>query len=150
MAKPTAPRQLARLAPVRSSSSNGSEGDHITVNANDDYWGGQPTVDQIIWRVIPDASARYLALKAGDIHGMEQATPEDFEAAQADPELQVLFDAPLNTVYLAFNYKIKELQDPKVREAVAHAINKQALARGFLGRIRAGCQDPHPFQHVGL
>jgi peptide/nickel transport system substrate-binding protein len=110
-----------------------AEADHITVNANADYWGGKPTVDQVIWRVIPDASARYLALKAGDIHGMEQATPEDFEAAQGDPELQVLFDAPLNTVYLAFNYKIKELQDPKVREAIAHAINKEALAPAFWG-----------------
>jgi peptide/nickel transport system substrate-binding protein len=109
------------------------EADHITVDANADYWGGKPTVDQVIWRVIPDASARYLALKAGDIHGMEQATPEDFEAAQGDPELQVLFDAPLNTVYLAFNYKIKELQDPKVREAIAHAINKPALAQAFWG-----------------
>jgi peptide/nickel transport system substrate-binding protein len=109
------------------------ESDHITVDANADYWGGAPGVEQIIWRVIPDASARYLALKAGDIHGMEQATPEDFEAAQSDPELQVLFDAPLNTVYLAFNYKIKELQDPKVREAIAHAINKEALAQAFWG-----------------
>ena len=109
------------------------EGDHITVDANADYWGGKPTVDQIIWRVIPDASARYLALKAGDIQGMEQATPEDFASAQSDPDLQVLFKPPLNTVYLAFNYKIKELQDPKVREAIAHAINKKALVEAFWG-----------------
>ncbi len=109
------------------------EGDHITVVANEDYWGGKPSIDQIIWRVIPDASARYLALKAGDIHGMEQATPEDLESAQTDPNLQVLFKPPLNTVYLAFNFKIKELQDKKVREAIAHAINKEALAEAFWG-----------------
>lgn len=109
------------------------ESDHITVVANDDYWGGRPELDEIIWRVIPDASARYLALKAGDIQGMEQATPEDFEDAQNNPDMQVLFDAPLNTVYLAFNYKIKELQDPLVREAIAHAINKPALAQAFWG-----------------
>ncbi len=109
------------------------ESDHITVKANPDYWGGAPKIDEVIWRVIPDASARYLALQAGDIQGMEQATPEDFEAAQLDPNLQVLFKAPLNTVYLAFNYKIKELQDPKVREAIAHAINKPALVEAFWG-----------------
>jgi ABC-type transport system substrate-binding protein len=39
----------------------------------------------------------------------------------------------LNTVYLAFNFKIKELQDPKVREAIAHAVNKEALAEAFWG-----------------
>ena len=48
------------------------EGDHITVEANDDYWGGRPKVDQIVWRVIPDDSARFLALKAGDIHALER------------------------------------------------------------------------------
>lgn len=109
------------------------EGDHITVVANQDWWGGKPSIDQIIWRVIPDASARFLALKAGDIHGMEQATPEDLASAQADPNMQVLFKPPLNTVYLAFNFKVKELQDIKVREAIAHAINKEALAEAFWG-----------------
>ena len=109
------------------------EGDHITVVANEDWWGGKPSIDQIIWRVIPDASARFLALKAGDIHGMEQATPEDLESAQADPNMQVLFKPPLNTVYVAFNFKVKELQDIKVREAIAHAINKEALAEAFWG-----------------
>jgi peptide/nickel transport system substrate-binding protein len=109
------------------------EGDHITVTANENWWGGRAKVDEVIWRVIPDASARYLALKAGDIHAMEQATSEDLASAQADSTMQVMFKPPLNTVYLAFNYKIVELQDPKVREAIAHAINKPALAEAFWG-----------------
>ncbi len=110
------------------------EGDHITVAANEDYWGGRPKLDKIIWRVIPDDSARFLALKAGDIQGMEQATSEDLAAAGSDPELQVLTKPPLNTAYLAFNFKIKEFQDKKVREAVAHAINKEALVQNFYGK----------------
>ncbi|MFM8321182.1 MAG: ABC transporter substrate-binding protein [Chloroflexota bacterium] len=109
------------------------EGDHITVEANADYWGGRPTLDKIIWRVIPDDSARFLALKSGDIHAMEQATSEDLASAAADPELQVMTKPPLNTAYLAFNFKIKEFQDVKVREAVAHAINKEALVANFYG-----------------
>jgi peptide/nickel transport system substrate-binding protein len=109
------------------------EGDHITVTANEDYWGGRPTLDEIIWRVIPDDSARFLALKAGDIHALEQATIEDLTTAAADPELQILTKPPLNTSYIAFNYKIKEFQDPKVREAVAHAVNKEPLVDAFFG-----------------
>ena len=110
------------------------EGDSITVEANEEYWGGRATIDEIVWRVIPDDSARYLALKSGDIDGLEQATAEDVTAAESDPELQVLFDAPLNTAYLAFNYKIKELQDIKVRQAVAHAVNWQAIVESFWGK----------------
>ena len=109
------------------------EGDHITVEANDDYWGGRPKIDQIIWRVIPDDSARFLALKAGDIHGLEQAVIEDLQAAEADPDLSIVTRPALNTSYLAFNYKIKEFQDIKVREAVAHAIDRQGLIDNFFG-----------------
>jgi peptide/nickel transport system substrate-binding protein len=109
------------------------EADHITVAANEEYYGGKASIDQIIWRVIPDDSARFLALKAGDIHGLEQVTAEDLAAAQVDSEMQVLLKPPLNTLYLAFNYKIKEFQDPLVREAVAHAINKQPLMEAFWG-----------------
>jgi peptide/nickel transport system substrate-binding protein len=110
-----------------------AEGDHITVAAYDDYWGGRPGIDEIVWRVIPDDSARFLALRAGDIHGLETATAEDVAAADADPELYVLARPALNTGYLAFNYKIQEFQDVRVREAVAHAINRQGMVEAFLG-----------------
>jgi peptide/nickel transport system substrate-binding protein len=109
------------------------ENDHITVEANADYWGGAPQISQIIWRVIPDDSARYLALKSGDIHGLEQAVPEDLADAASNPDLTIVTRPALNTAYLAFNYKIKEFQDVKVREAVAHAINRQGLVENFYG-----------------
>ena len=110
------------------------EGDHVTMAANDDYWGGRPTIDQILFRVIPDDAARFLALKAGDIHALEQATAEDVAAADADPDLYVMARPALNTGYLAFNYRIKELQDVRVREAIAHAINRQGLVDNFYGK----------------
>jgi peptide/nickel transport system substrate-binding protein len=109
------------------------EGDHITVEAYDDYWGGRPSIDEIVWRVIPDDSARFLALRAGDIHALETATAEDIAAAEADPELYVQARPALNTGYLAFNYKIEEFNDVNVRKAVFHAINRQGLAEAFLG-----------------
>jgi len=108
------------------------EDDHITVVANTDYWGGAPTIDKIIWRVIPDDSARYLALKAGDIHAMEQAGIEDIRDCEADPNCYVQATG-LNTAYVAFNYHIKEFQDPKVREAVFHAIDREAIKDAFYG-----------------
>jgi peptide/nickel transport system substrate-binding protein len=110
-----------------------AEGDHITVEAYDDYWGGRPTIDQILWRVIPDDSARVLALRAGDIHALEQATIEDIQAADADPELYVLARPALNTGYLAFNYAIEEMRDINFRKAVAHAINREGLQENFFG-----------------
>ncbi len=109
------------------------EGDHITIEANTDYWGGAPTVDQIVFRVIADDSARFLALQAGDIHGFEQAVVEDLVTAEAADDLYVMTRPALNTGYLAFSYKIVEFQDVRVREALAHAINRQGLIENFYG-----------------
>jgi len=109
------------------------EGDHILVEANTDYWGGAPTVDEILFRVIADDSARFLALKAGDIHALEQAVSEDIITAEEDPDLYVLARPALNTGYLAYPYQTVEFQDPLVREAVAHAINREGLVENFLG-----------------
>ena len=109
------------------------EGDSITVEANADYWGGAPGVEQIVFRVIADDSARFLALQAGDIQGFEQAVVEDLATAEAADDLYVLTRPALNTGYLAFSYKIVEFQDVRVREALAHAINRQGLVDNFLG-----------------
>jgi peptide/nickel transport system substrate-binding protein len=79
--------------------------------------------------VIPDDSARFLALQAGDIHGFEQAVVEDLQTAEADPNLYVETKPAL----LAFNYMIEEFKDPKVREAVVHAINRPGLIENFYG-----------------
>ncbi len=109
------------------------EGDSITVEANADYWGGAPGTSEIIFRVIPDDSARFLALKAGDIHAFEQAVVEDLASAEADSDLYVLTRPALNTGYLAFNYKIKEFNDKNVRLAIYHAINRPGLIENFYG-----------------
>ncbi len=111
-----------------------SEGDRIKVEANEDYWGGAPTIDEIIWRVIPDDSARFLALQAGDIHGLEQAVVEDLEAAETDPDLYVETRPALNTGYLAFPFQTEEFQNINVRKAIVHAINREGLVENFYGK----------------
>ena len=110
------------------------EGDHITVDSQRPTTGAaRPTIDEIIWRVIPDDSARVPGPQ-GRRHPRPGDRPraEDVAAAEADPELYVLARPALNTGYLAFNYKIAEFNDPNVRKAVAHAINRQGLVENFL------------------
>jgi peptide/nickel transport system substrate-binding protein len=109
------------------------EGTEIVIEANEDYWGGAPGVDQVVFRVIADDSARFLALQAGDIHGLEQAVVEDLQTAEADENLYVITRPALNTGYLAFNYMIEEFKDPKVREAVDLALDKEGLVENFYG-----------------
>jgi ABC-type transport system substrate-binding protein len=77
--------------------------DHITLEANKDYWRGAPKIDKLIFRVITDPSSRLLAIQAGEIQGMEFPDPASFSTIEADNDLQLLSEPGMNVGYLAMN-----------------------------------------------
>jgi peptide/nickel transport system substrate-binding protein len=102
-----------------------------------DYWdkANVAKVDEVIIRNIKDNSARLNALKAGEVHGVEGMEPDTVKALKADAKFQIILRPPNNTGYLAFNYKVKEFQNVKVRQAFAQAINKKAIVDAFYGGL---------------
>jgi peptide/nickel transport system substrate-binding protein len=99
------------------------------------YWDAPNAakVDRVVIRNIKDNSQRLAALKAGEIDAMEGLNPEDVPVVKADANLQLLL-RPANTIaFLEFNYNVKEFQILKVRQAIAQAINKQAIVDNLYG-----------------
>lgn len=102
--------------------------DHITLVKNPDSWCADKfPLDKIVFRVITDAAARYLAVKAGDCHGMNGVSPDDAADAAKDPTLQVTLRPPANVGYIRFNMNVEPLNDKNVRLALAHAVDKQGI-----------------------
>ncbi len=102
-------------------------GEFILIETNADYWGDAPSTSMIEFRVIPDGSARYLALAAGEIDGMNQVNPEDIESANEDQNVQVVLEPANNVGYLGFNQARAPWGNLDCRLAVAHAIDRQAI-----------------------
>lgn len=105
------------------------KGDHVTLVKNPNWWGDPSTIkiDRAIIRAITDNSQRYLATKAGDCSGMEFVNTDDLKDAANQANLQILKRPSLNIAYLAFNQNIKPFDKLEVRQAIAYAINKQAI-----------------------
>jgi len=104
--------------------------DRLTLVRNDDYWGQMPSLKRIVYRVIPDTSAAFLALQAGDIDMLSlwaSPGPEDIAVAKEDPNLQVVYNPAFNVGYLGLNHAKEWLQNENARLAIAHAIDKQAI-----------------------
>jgi len=101
--------------------------DHITLEANKDYWNGRPYLDQVVFRSIPDNSVRFLELKSGSIHICQFPNPEDIDLAKKDDNLKLVSQPGMNIGYLSFNHTKPLWQDKRVRKAIACAINKQAI-----------------------
>jgi peptide/nickel transport system substrate-binding protein len=101
-------------------------GENLVLDAFDDYYGGRPYVDRVTFRFIPNASARVLALEAGEVDHTA-IPPAEIATVRAMPHV-VLHDAlTLNYSYIAWNLRNPLLADRRVRQALTHAIDRQEI-----------------------
>jgi peptide/nickel transport system substrate-binding protein len=99
----------------------------LTIERNEDYYGDKAKLKTIVFRTISDENARKQALRSGDIQGYDLVGPADVEPLKAEG-FNMLTRPAFNVLYLAINQKGNpKLADIKVRQAIAHALNRQAL-----------------------
>ncbi|MGH2754436.1 MAG: ABC transporter substrate-binding protein [Actinomycetota bacterium] len=109
-------------------------GNQLRMVRNPDYWGEFPgNIDTLIFRPIVDPAARLQALQSGEIQGYDLVSPEDYETIEGDENLQLLPRPPFNVGYVGFNQAIEPLDDIAVRQAIAHAIDRQEVVDAFYG-----------------
>lgn len=107
--------------------------DRIIVVAFDDYYRNRPYLDQIIYKVVPDNTVLTEQLFTGevDVTGIEFDQVERFKAT---PHVEVYEYDALAYGYMGYNLKNELFSEAKVREAIAHAIDKETIVdEVFLG-----------------
>jgi len=99
----------------------------VTLVRNDDYWGEKAKNKTLIFKIIPDPTARKQELQAGTIDGYDFPDTADWEGLKADG-FNVAVRPAFNVMYLGITQKNNPaLQDLKVRQAIAYALNRQQL-----------------------
>lgn len=97
--------------------------------AYDDYWGGKPPLAGINHVAIPDTNSRELALQAGDVDVVINLSPEGVQLIEAQSDLSVKTAGIGTSVVMWWvNFEREALSDPLVRQAVAHAIDRESIA----------------------
>src|SRR5690606_25549152 len=108
-----------------------SPGERVVLTANPDYWGEQGEVTRVVFPIIDDPTARRQALEAGDIDGYDLVDPADVVALE-EAGYEIVNRDPFNILYLGMNQAVPELADVRVRQAIAHAIDREALVAATL------------------
>lgn len=115
-------------------------GEYYRLTKNEAYWGeGQPKLDEIIYRVLPDRAAAAGALEADEIQlaAFSQVPLADLERISKVEGIEVYskgYEALTYQLVVEINHRRKELADLKVRQAIAHAIDKDFVVKTiFLG-----------------
>ena len=117
-------------------------GDRVVLEKNPTYWrSGFPKVNQLVIRFVTDPAARLAQLRAGQIDFTVDLAPDQKKEIDADANLTAIARPSFNVGYLALNPSYKPLADVKVRQAIAHAINRPAIVQAFWGNL--GTHDPH-------
>ncbi|NTY89019.1 ABC transporter substrate-binding protein [Serratia fonticola] len=99
----------------------------ILFSAFPDYWQGKAKIDRLVFSITPDASIRYAKLEKNECQVMPFPNPADLPRMRENKDINLMQKAGLNTGFLAFNTQKAPLDNVKVRQALALAINKPAI-----------------------
>jgi peptide/nickel transport system substrate-binding protein len=116
-------------------------GENITMVRNDDYWGEKAKMPGLVIRFLKDAPQRVAELKAGSVDFATNLPPDSRIELKDSPDLQEVPFPAFNIAFLALDERVKPLDDPKVRQAIAHAIDKQAILDSLYGGVGTVATD---------
>jgi peptide/nickel transport system substrate-binding protein len=108
-----------------------NRGESISLQVNEDYWGDVPAIPTVNFRFIPESSALIVALETGEIDAMMRVPPQEVERLESDPNIEVVRESSVRTVYIGFNNLEEPFDDERVREALNYAVDKEAIVNGL-------------------
>ncbi|MER1988022.1 MAG: ABC transporter substrate-binding protein [Solibacillus sp.] len=119
--------------------------DSITIEKNADYWQeGLPKLAKVIYRSIPDNSARLNALTAGEVDLIDGVNPSDSATIEGNNKLQLIERPSMNIGYLGLTTTRAPFDNKLVRQAMNYAINRQGIVDAFFGGRAQVAVNPLP------
>ena len=110
-----------------------TQGDKIELSRNPDYWGEAAKLEKATFKFISDPTAAFAAVMAEDVDVFSGfPAPENVPQFEADPRFQVLVGNTEGETILSTNNKMPPFDNVKVRQALAHAIDRQAIIDGAM------------------
>ncbi|MCA9880053.1 MAG: ABC transporter substrate-binding protein, partial [Thermomicrobiales bacterium] len=118
----------------------------LELAANPDYWGGAPAISGIVYRPIPDPSARMVAVQTGEVDVAAAIPPDLVSALQAFPDLTITQTPGIRIAHYPVNFRNTDgpLANPEVRRALGYAIDGEAILTNILAGAGQPLQGPVP------
>lgn len=126
-------RQPVGTGPFKYESYN--KGQEVVLAKNAAYWGEEVQLDKVVFKIIPEASTRIMALNSGDVD-MSIKIPES-DVAKLEQNAKITVHRKLSTFtdFLQFNCAKAPFDDVNVRKAVANAIDTEGIVENILYNI---------------
>lgn len=123
--------------------------DHVTIEANPGYWGGAPGLQSIVFRIIPENVARVTAIDTGEIDFTYSVPPDQVDKLKQNQNLTIITSPSYRYYFIWLNAKRPPFTDPRVRQAMAYALDEDAIVKDLLGGIGTQATGPIPANVFG-
>ena len=110
------------------------KGSEIVLEKFDDYYEpGKPYIDKLVYKIMPEGSARDMAFRAKELDANLVGSAQ-YEVYQRDPEISknMIEVAEMYTRHIGFNQQYAPLADRRVRQAINHALNSELIINKLL------------------
>ncbi|MGM9920526.1 MAG: ABC transporter substrate-binding protein, partial [Bhargavaea sp.] len=108
------------------------EGDGtIVLERNEQYYGKKPKLDEVVFKPVPDANTRLVQLKAGEID-LALLTPSQVKAVKKPDPIRIHEVDTADYRAVMYNLDMEIFRDPKVRQAISLAVDRDAMVEGIL------------------
>lgn len=121
----------------------------IKYKANNKYWGDKPKIENLIISITPDIGVRMEKLKKGECDIIVSPNPHDIGEINKDKKFKVIKNNGINIGYLALNMEKKPLDNLKVRQAIAYALNKKSYIDIVYNNKATIAINPYPKNILG-
>lgn len=108
-------------------------GDKIVLERYDEYWRGKPLLDGIIFKITPDDTARMMGFESGSFDVIVQPQFTDIERLEKSGKFISVSQPSSEILHYGFNCLRPPFNQPEVRKAIIHAINRELIIKSLLG-----------------
>jgi peptide/nickel transport system substrate-binding protein len=116
-------------------------GDHLTLTANPHYWGGEPKLSSVTFKVYQTQAAAEIALKDGEVNFVQGVLPQDVPNLNSTPGLTVTAEPSWNIEFMGYNFnahlangQFNPISIKDVREAISQVVNiSQVVSAAYNG-----------------
>ncbi len=120
----------------------------IKLAAFDDYFGGKPTVQSVIFRVVPEQATRIAGLVSGEFDIIANVSPDQIQQINSYPDIEARSVVLANAHVLVYNTENPVIKDKRVRQAMNLAIDRNLLVEA-LWNGQAVVPKSHQFPEFG-
>lgn len=110
-------------------------GQEISLTKNEKYWGKKPNIDRVVFKVVPEDATRLAMIETGEAQINDQVPVTEIERIEASDTMGLYRTEGLAVEYIGFNTKKKPFDDVRVRQAISHAIEREAIIKGVYNNV---------------